>query len=305
MKFRKLLFIVGLSAAWSTIALSAGPLQGSSVPPRLSHDFDIPIAGNPRTLDVKYERWKAAIDENESDLIVGLMWSKGLSNGERVGLVGRARIDIYRGTVSVELSGTEAGDSYDVWLVDNGRGPGASVVVTADDRLVRLGRLRDSGGSAVLEAKMPPAGAAGFTLDQVVVAEAGRSPAEGGGILFGSPTLFQRRFMAELQESSIRLAVRINPVAPSSGGTTCESPLEEQGRARRAPLLRGDLQRQRPRLRLVPSGDQQLHARSDLHRDPAAGRSALRRGGSRVATPLSQRVRQAIRNPAASCDRTD
>ena len=79
--------------------------------------------------------------------------------------------------------------------------------------IVRLGRLESLDGTAVLESRLASTLPAGFELDLVVAAEPGLHPGE-GGLLFGTPTLFQK------------LSLRPEPVlasatvAPTHGGET-------------------------------------------------------------------------------------
>lgn len=74
--------------------------------------------------------------------------------------------------------------------------PGRSVKSEAGDRMLRLGRLTADENRATLEARLEPETFSGFELDLVVVAAADETPAT-GGVLFGSPSLFQRLFYAE------------------------------------------------------------------------------------------------------------
>ena len=61
---------------------------------------------------------------------------------------------------------------------------------------MKLGRLDRGQGKARLEARLDREALRGFKLDLLVVARADKHPGE-GGLLFGSPSLFQRLFYNE------------------------------------------------------------------------------------------------------------
>ncbi len=94
------------------------------------------------------------------------------------------------------MSGLSVKDAFDVWLVDNRPGPRLSVKPEPGDGLLKLGSLDHGQGKARLEARLDQQALRGFRLDQVVVAHADKHPGE-GGLLFGSPSLFQRLFYNE------------------------------------------------------------------------------------------------------------
>jgi cytochrome c peroxidase len=111
---------------------------------------------------------------------------------------GRATIDLVEGRVSVEVTGLPEREPFDVWLVDNRSRPGHSVKPEAGDGMLRLGRLTPGDGRASFETRLDPETLSGFKLDLVAVVAAGETPAT-GGVLFGSPSLFQRLHHAELR----------------------------------------------------------------------------------------------------------
>lgn len=175
---------------------------------------DPPVVGNVDNLKQAYDKWKATITRPGGDrtFTLALGYAKGLSV-KFTPANGRATIDLVDGSVSVERTGLPEREVFDVWLVDNRPGPGRSVKPEAGDRMLRLGRLTPDENRAKLETRLEPETFSGFELDLVVVAPAGETPAT-GGVLFGSPSLFQRLFYAEH---------RGDHVAPGQGAT--EAPM--------------------------------------------------------------------------------
>ena len=155
------------------------------------------VLGNARNLMIAYERWKGEAMQNGLDrkLALPLGYSKGLS-AEFTQAHGQAILDLVDGVFSFEVSGLSDKDAFDVWFVDNRTGPRHSVKPEPGDGLVKLGRLDHGRGMGRLEARLDRQALKGFKLDQVVVARADKHPGE-GGLLFGSPDLFQRLFYNE------------------------------------------------------------------------------------------------------------
>jgi cytochrome c peroxidase len=168
---------------------------------RVTHDSpDHDTAGVTRQtehLGAAYARWKAALASRGEDrtLVLPLAWSKALSVS-RTGARGQAALDLVDGSVVVDVSGLPETGAFDVWLIDNRPGPGRSVRPEPSDGAIRVGRLNSSGGAATLRARLDRDALSGFRLDLVVVARAGESPGT-GGVLFGSPSLFQRLYHSE------------------------------------------------------------------------------------------------------------
>ena len=158
---------------------------------------DPPVVGNVDNLKQAYDKWKATITRPGGDrtLTLALGYAKGLSV-KFTPATGRATIDLVDGSVSVQGTGLPEREVFDVWLVDNRPGPGRSVKPEAGDRMLRIGRLTPDENRATLETRLEPETFSGFELDLVVVAAADETPAT-GGVLFGSPSLFQRLFYAE------------------------------------------------------------------------------------------------------------
>ncbi|MGH7150223.1 MAG: hypothetical protein ACREIU_05980, partial [Planctomycetota bacterium] len=224
------------ASTWSAAALA---LAGTSylallVPAPESAPTEVrqtPAIGSEENVRQAFARWVAAHERGGGDrnVVLGLGWSKALSK-EYTKASGRVRLDLLDGAVSVEARGLPEGVS-DVWLVDNIDRPGDSCAPEVGDAFVRVGSLAREGEVARLEADLGDDAFAKFDVDVVVVAREGRGPVS-GGVLFGSPTFFQRfyreatragrepageRSLALLERPKLSLGIRdplLAPLAP-------------------------------------------------------------------------------------------
>jgi cytochrome c peroxidase len=98
--------------------------------------------------------------------------------------------------MSVFISGLPEKESFDVWLVDNISAPKDSVKPEPWDNMLRVGGLKHKGETATLEARLDRDALKGFKIDLIVVAISGKGPGE-AGLIFGSPSLFQRLYYSE------------------------------------------------------------------------------------------------------------
>jgi cytochrome c peroxidase len=146
---------------------------------------------NPAGLRADFQDWSArhAANGGDHNVLFSLGWAKGLST-EITDAEGLARLDLVAGAAQVELKGLPAGN-WDVWMVQNQ--PGGSIAPEAGDRMHRLGSLSIEGASARMSARLAPGFFKNFHADMLVVTRAGVRP-EKGGVLYGSPDLFQRMF---------------------------------------------------------------------------------------------------------------
>ena len=185
----------------SMVAVAVALLAGSG----LLSQFDIstqststspPAIGVGQVANVidAYANWKAGLDHVavERQLSLPLGYWKGLST-ELSGARGSLRIDLDRGIASVEVSGVPSGHAYDLWLVDSR--DDSSPVSTAGHR-VRLGSLLPQGDAVSLTTSLAARVPTGFELDMAVITRTGVRP-EDGGLLYGSPSLFQRLYYAQ------------------------------------------------------------------------------------------------------------
>jgi cytochrome c peroxidase len=161
---------------------------------------------NASRLESTYQTWKAAYEKDGANhnQAIALGWSRGLSS-EYTAARGLIRLDLIGGQARAEIDGLEAGQGWEVWLVDNQEGPGRSAIPERGDLMHKLGRLRVDSGRAVLTARVNPRLFNGFEVDVVAVTRAGIRPEE-GTVLFGSPMLFQRLYTRETQAPAARLA---------------------------------------------------------------------------------------------------
>jgi cytochrome c peroxidase len=149
---------------------------------------------NADQLKTQYANWKTGYEGNggNRNFLVALGWSRGLSSEYTDGS-GLARIDMVRGSARIEVDGFDAAEGWDVWLIDNQEGQNRSSLPENGDLMHRLGRLRQEGNRAVLDARFDGRLFEAFRVDVVAVTRKGVRPEE-GTVLFGSPILFQRLY---------------------------------------------------------------------------------------------------------------
>jgi hypothetical protein len=108
-------------------------------------------------------------------------------------------LDLIAGAVRAEVKGL-AGQSADLWLVDNQDGPGRTVQPEPGDRMIRIGRLAGDSDPATAEVRLGREFFRDFELDLVVVSRAGRTPAD-SRLLLGSRPFFERLYTATRLEA--------------------------------------------------------------------------------------------------------
>jgi uncharacterized membrane protein/cytochrome c peroxidase len=180
---------------WLLVVLAFVIVVGGLTWIRLTHDAPAkrtPALGNVEALRTSYAAWK---EENadaggEVRVVLPLAWSKGLS-AEHTEALGTATFDLADARVEVEVRGDCGTDELEVWLVENVPGPGRTVAPEPGDTMVPAGRLTPVESGLALRAALPAAALGDFELDLLVVAPAGSTPDQ-GGLLYGTPDLFQR-----------------------------------------------------------------------------------------------------------------
>ena len=201
--------------------LGAASLAGGDATPLAGERSTI---GNPKTLLAHYQRW-AAERGDDAVLELALGWSKGRSAALTSGR-GRVRFDLARGIADVVLSGLVGPREVVVWLSQYADHQGVGCAPEADALLRPLTHVALTDGAG--RARVALSGLGDFELEAVVVAPAGRNPAE-AGLLFGTPDLFQRVRAWELAGG------------PSSGGgvagVTLGSATAQSGRALVGPAV--------------------------------------------------------------------
>jgi cytochrome c peroxidase len=143
------------------------------------------------SIDDSYRHWAARHEARGGDrnVVLRLGWSKAYSR-RFSSASGTATLDLLGGALRVEVEGREGGD---VWLVDNSAA--GSAAPGPDDGMLLVGPLERRGARGVLSAaldELPP----GFEVDLLAVTQPGATPEE-GGVLFGTPGLWQRRYTQE------------------------------------------------------------------------------------------------------------
>ena len=271
MRFKVMIGLLGtgllLGLPWALLS----PDPGSASP-------DVTVGANVSALTSSFLAWSARHEAEGGDrgVVFALGWSKGFSR-EASQARGVVRLDLVGDAVGLELWGLSAGDPWDVWLVENR--PGGSAMPDAGDRMHRLGRVVPGSGRSLLSSRLGAGFFNRFHVDLVVVARAGRRP-DRAGVLFGSPDLFQRLYtQRHTKPSSLPSHMLASAASLFGPGVAFATPFDSLDPlvAEGAALFQNEhLRRQWQDLRHLPPGAQQLHDRPQVHRDPAAERSAFR-----------------------------
>ena len=170
-----------------TCLLSAFLMSGGS---STEAEAGLPITGkaDPAILREAYDHWKAEYLKNggDSNLILALHWSKGLSD-ETIKGSGHIKIDMKSGNVAAAVIGLSASEGWDLWLIQNL--PDGSILPEQDDTLIKVGTLRAEGKFAKIEAALGSEAFASFRPDLAVVTRVGKGPDE-SRILIATTSLF-------------------------------------------------------------------------------------------------------------------
>ena len=178
------------------------------------HTSDIntkPLYGNVNALLNKYDQWKQIANKNgaERKLVLRLGYSKALSS-ELTEAQGTASIDLNNGAISVFIQGLPEKESFDLWLVDNKSAPKGSVKPEPWDKIIRVGSLKHVGKTSTLEAELDRESFKDFKIDLIAISYSGQDPGE-AGLLFGSPSLFQRLYYSEQRGRIAKLGFDKSP----------------------------------------------------------------------------------------------
>lgn len=143
-------------------------------------------------LEKLYVNWQADYLEAGGDrnVRISVGWSDDLSTEPSAGQ-GWVNLDLIDGRVRARVAGLR--QPADLWLVEDGVGPGMSVRPQQGDRMVRVGRLERNGDYAELSSNLGERFFQDFWLDLVVVSRAGETPAE-SSILLGTRSYFERTY---------------------------------------------------------------------------------------------------------------
>ncbi|HET9229204.1 MAG TPA: hypothetical protein VFR31_21170, partial [Thermoanaerobaculia bacterium] len=174
-------------------------------------------------LEKLYVSWQADYLKAGGDrnVRVSVGWSDDLST-EPSGGQGWVNLDMTDGRVRARIAGLR--QPADLWLVEDGVGPGMSVRPQAGDRMVRVGRLNRDGAYSELSANLGPEFFRDFWLDLVVVSRAGETPAE-SSILLGTRSYFERTYTrSRLAAEKVRERTRPGPFGAASLASLLFSP---------------------------------------------------------------------------------
>ena len=106
--------------------------------------------------------------------------------------LGRFQLNLKSGEVAFQATAMSAG-RFDLWLVDSKDG---SVRPKIDDNMIQLGSFTVADGAGVLTTRLERSKLMGFTMDSIVVSEAGKTPAE-NVVLSGAPGLMHELYYAD------------------------------------------------------------------------------------------------------------
>ncbi|MEW5800686.1 MAG: hypothetical protein AB1847_01145 [bacterium] len=206
-----LILIISISAIqWRTHSSRQLSCQLSRQYTARSGNPDALGIGNVKKLMATYNRWKVLWSQavGEQNLILSLTYVKGQS-AKFTRARGQAVINLVDGSVQVEVSGLPGKGTYDVWMLGRHSGTGHPGTghrqegSCPDHDAVNLGTLKGENGTVRLKAQAGCEVPASLEIDYVVVACTGQDPAK-TGLLFGSPSLFQKLYY---NERSGRLAM--------------------------------------------------------------------------------------------------
>jgi len=176
-----------------------------------SDDKTKPLYGNVNKLLNNYDQWKEIANNSGADrnFVLPLGYSKALSY-EFTEAHGTASIDLNNGSISVNITGLPEKESFDLWLVDNISAPKGSVKPEPWDKFIRVGSLKHLGKSSTIEAELDRESLKDFKIDLIAVSSFGKDPGE-AGLLFGSPSLFQRLYYSEQRGQIAKLGFDNSP----------------------------------------------------------------------------------------------
>src|SRR5262249_44426427 len=144
---------------------------------------------DPNAFRQLYRQWEAEYIKygGDNNFVLTLAWSKGLSS-EKTTAEGYVKIDLISGSVSSQVKSLSLAEGWDLWLIENRRGPDQSVMPDASDLIVKGGALKPAGKIASLQTELGPDAFAQFEPDLAVVTRSGMRPEE-SRVLVGTTTI--------------------------------------------------------------------------------------------------------------------
>ncbi len=193
---------IGAAAAATMLAAPALLLRA---PTQEVTNHERAVVGNLDTLKSSYESWKQRYIENgwDNKMVTSLGYEKALSNTFSRAK-GTAILDLSTGAVAVDVAGLPSDGSYEVWFVDNVPGERRSILPEDGDKNIRLGTLHRDGDKSTLRTELSDNELADFNVDQIVVVAEGTALID--GLLFGSPSFFQRLYYSEKRDELAKYA---------------------------------------------------------------------------------------------------
>ena len=167
-------------------------LSDSTLKPQLTK----PSVGNVQTLISAYDRWKTrAINSGAAQtLVIPLSHSKTLSS-KFTSSKGKATLDLMEGILTIEVHGLPNKEVFNVSMIENSEEVAGNL---SQRKTIHVGQLIAQKKEALLQVQLSSTKLMGFELDHIVISQAGQAP-ETGGLLYGSPSLFQRLYYNELR----------------------------------------------------------------------------------------------------------
>lgn len=147
------------------------------------------------TLKVALNNWRSSYEANggNPEVLRLALGSSRVLTDTATKARGHFQFNLKTGEATFQAKQLETGH-YDLWLVDSKDG---SVRPKAEDNMIRLGSFDVTGdGIGRLEARLERSQLLGFTMDSIVVSEAGKSPVE-KLVLSGAPGLMHKLYYAD------------------------------------------------------------------------------------------------------------
>ena len=145
---------------------------------------------DPVALTKAFDKFLAGTPPPGSKQVIPLTGLRGLTTGT-FNAGGHVTIDLAVGSVVSEVRGLPAGDSFDLWLIDNQ--PGGSTLVDSQDVKRNVGTYTYIAASGVHGLTKT---FTGFTPDRAFVVRSGLNPTS--FVLTGSSTVFDRLFRRQV-----------------------------------------------------------------------------------------------------------
>jgi len=200
---RQLTIILLLLASLSSLSILTVP---SVFPPEANHPYtSLPPVTK---LDRLYQRWSIThrLRGGDRSVQLPLRWSRAYSS-ETTGGEGSVTLDLVEGRASIRVTKFPEDLVPRAWLVENVAGEGRSAQPELGDRFEDLGLLSFDGEEWITRFDLGGDFFTDFEVDQVVITREDEIP-DRRGLLFGSPSLFQRMYTRE-RKGQWRFAARV------------------------------------------------------------------------------------------------